>query len=259
MTSPYRPTNHQPPTGEHWPLADGVVSPMTGESQTDPTLPRSGGGGHAASWVQMRPEIANRRYPGVPYQGHNGTGQLWNSPPPATSPSYPDPRSLYANQHQMPAPQGIPMPYPTPVPTKPGASLLAWFAAGSGIVATIAAFLPWFTVWLVSIDGTDVVWGWLTGLGSAVAAICAMACALVNRSSPAPLIAGLAGVLVGATDIFVSGYYFLEIATEKLGDSSTQSDNLWKVDVSAGGGLYLTMLCGLVMTIASLLLLAKSP
>lgn len=101
------------------------------------------------------------------------------------------------------------------------------------MAAVIAAFMPWATVFFVSVSGFDGGDGKLTAAAGAIAALLGVLCAV----GVADRMAHIVSALCGAGITFVGGYNFVDL------DSDV---------VSVGGGLYLTIAAGVAVVVAAI-------
>lgn len=127
--------------------------------------------------------------------------------------------------------------------------ILQFLIAGAGLFVILGAFLPWATATAKiggsqinstasGIDGSD---GWITLFAALIAGGVAVAAALVPSTGvPLRLISGITATVAGLVIAGLAGYDLANVV--KL--TSTYSAF---VDVSAGFGLYLTLLAGIAV------------
>ncbi|CAM3579108.1 hypothetical protein ACXYTP_03875 [Tsukamurella ocularis] len=237
-----------------------------------PGGPSPQGGGRPSSYPGQSPQ-------GAPYgnpQQHRAPAQPgpgWGAPQPGYGqpgrPQYAPPGPPQFGQQQFggpgpyggqPGPYGQPGQFGAPGPTGPGGAapsgargglgtILQFLIAGAGALVILGAFLPWATASAKiggssirnsasGIDGSD---GWITLFVALIAAGVAVAAALVPPSGvPLRLISGITATVAGLVITGLAGYDLANVV--KL--TSTYSK---LVDVSAGIGLYLTLLAGIAI------------
>ncbi|CAM3188338.1 hypothetical protein [Tsukamurella hominis] len=233
-----------------------------------PGGPYPQGGGQAPH--QGRPPQQGAPYGGPPQQ----PAQPWGAPQhppgqPQYGPPYAQPGQPQFGQQQFGGPgqyagqrgpYGQPGQFGAPGPTGPGgpapstasggiATILQFLIAGAGALVILAAFLPWATASATiggssisssasGIDGSD---GWITLVAALIAGGVAIAAAVVTTTGvPLRLISGIVATVAGLGITGLAGYDLANVV--KL--TSTYSS---MVDVSAGIGLYLTLLAGIAM------------
>lgn len=241
-------------------------------------------GGPYPQGGQVPPHQGRPPQQGTPYGGQpQQPAQPWGAPqpPPGQSqygqpgqPQYGQPQYAQPGQPQFgqqqfggpgpyagqPGPYGQPSPFGGPGPTGPGGpapstasggigTILLFLIAGAGALVILAAFLPWATASAKiggtsisssasGIDGSD---GWLTLVAALIAGGVAIAAAVITTTGvPLRLISGIVATVAGLGITGLAGYDLANVV--KL--TSTYSS---MVDVSAGIGLYLTLLAGIAM------------
>ncbi|MEC4614349.1 hypothetical protein [Tsukamurella tyrosinosolvens] len=231
-----------------------------------PGDPYPQGGGRPSPYPGQPPQ--NAPYGGAPQQhpAPSHPGGPWGTPQPGygqPAPQYAQPGRPQFGQQKFGGPgpyAGQQGPYGQPGPTGPGGSapsgprggigaILQFLIAGAGVLVILGAFLPWATASATiggssitnsasGIDGSD---GWITLVVALIAAGVAVAAAVVPASGvPLRLISGITATVAGLVITGLAGYDLANVV--KL--TSTYSS---MVDVSAGIGLYLTLLAGIAV------------
>lgn len=121
--------------------------------------------------------------------------------------------------------------------------------AVAGLITMVAAFLPWVSVsasfggsdFSSSVSGTDGGDGWVTLVLGLVAAGVAVAAAVVSATSaPLRLASGVTAVIAGLIVLGLGGYDLVNTASVDAKYSSL-------VDATAGVGLYVTIVAGVLL------------
>ncbi|NMD54309.1 MULTISPECIES: hypothetical protein [Tsukamurella] len=213
-----------------------------------PRGPYPPGGGQSPSYPARPPQAAP--HSGAPAQpgGPWGTPQHGYDQP--GQPQYGQPQYGGSGPYG-----GGPAQYGVPGPAEPGGpaatrggigAVLQFLIAGAAAFVIIGAFLPWATASATiggssirnsasGIDGSD---GWITLVVAFIAAGVAVAAAVLPATGvPLRLVSGITAAVAGLVITGLAGYDLANVV--KL--TSTYSS---LVDVSAGIGLYLTLLAG---------------
>jgi len=245
------PPEQPPPQGPQQQRPQPPPYPGPPPSQQPPPYP--GQYGQQPPYGQQQPYPP--QYPQQPYPGQSYPGQPYPQQP---YPGQPYPQQPYPG---YPPPPGYPQ-SAAKEPIDSTARTIGWIIAATGLLVAIAAFLTWGTIEgfgqsyaINGVTGSDFPGDDKTrdGVLTLTLAIPAIGFAIVRALGKLSLTAAIIGTVAGVLVVLIA---IIDIA-----DISSNADDLpgsgVNIDTTVGVGLWLTLVGGIALAVASLIGIVK--